>query len=313
MKWILTVLSFVSMFAAAQDFPSKPIRMVLGMPASSTFPLITKAITANVPDKKMVFFNDHKVGQGNLVAYQFVNSSKPDGYTVGLASTSVVINPSLYKDAGYEATDFEPILFIGQVENGLLVHPSVPFNTVGQLLKYAKRGDVLYGHNGFATQSFLAMELLAETAGVRFRNIPYANRGTDTAMIDLFAGEIYMHLAVIGRVQGYVETKKVRLLATTGVKRHEKFPQTPTIGETVKGFSSFIWYALVVPKGTPDDVKKLLSTELHSGWANPNTKKVLQNLGVDPSEKQVPEIVQLIAQEKTKWAKVLKSKNIVPR
>jgi len=306
---LLMILSPV----ANSEYPTKPIRIVLGMSAASTFPIITRTITSNVPDKNFHFFNDHKTGQGNLVAYQFAANSKPDGYTIVFTSTSVVINPLLHRDAGYDASkNFEPLLFIGTVDNGLIAHPLVPFNTTKQLVAYAKRNPnkIMYGHNGFATQSYLAMELLAHAANIKFTSVPYSSRGTDQAFIDVAGGQIDLSLIVIGRVGGYVSTGKVKLIATTGSTRSKLFPNVPTMGESIKGTESSIWYILQVPTGVPPDIKQRLSAQLIEGMKSIAAQSILENVGVEPVTMEQAAMVKFIALEAAKWKKITTSKQL---
>jgi len=308
-----TFTAIVCFAVSAAEYPTKPIRVVLGMSAASTFPIITRTITSNVPNKNFHFFNDHKTGQGNLLAYQFAAGSKPDGYTVVFTSTSVVINPLLHKDAGYDATkSFEPLLFIGTVDNGLIAHPSVPFNTTKQLIAYAKRNPnkIMYGHNGFATQSYLAMELLSLTANVKFTSVPYSSRGTDQAFIDVAGGQIDLSLIVIGRVGGYVSTGKVKLIATTGSSRNKLFPDVPTMSEHVKGTESSIWYILQVPAGVPPDIKQRLTEQLAGGLKSTAAQSILENVGVEPVTIEQAAMIKFIALEAAKWKKITTTKQL---
>lgn len=313
-KLLLMFFIAVSPLGAwANEFPSKPIRIVLGMSAASTFPIITRTITSNVPNKDFQFFNDHRTGQGNLIAYKYAANSKPDGYTIVFTSTSVVINPLLHKDAGYDALrDFEPLLFIGTVDNGLIAHPSVPFNTTKQLITYAKRnpGKIMYGHNGFATQSFLAMELLAQASNVKFTSVPYSSRGTDQAFIDVAGGQIDLSLIVIGRVAGYVNTGKVKLIATTGATRNKLFPNTPTMNEQIKGTISSIWYILQLPKGVNQEIKQQLHDQLAAGMQHSSTRSILDNVGVDPMTMDASAMKVFIEQEQSKWNRTIKTARI---
>jgi len=307
------LLGVAALKSEASEYPQRPIRVVLGMPASSTFPIITKAITENVQDKRFTFFNDHKVGQGNLIAYKFAADSKADGYTIFFASTSLVVNPLLHKDAGFDpVTDFEVLLFLGKVDNALLVHPSVPFRSVSDMVKYARKNPekLMYGHNGFATQSFLAIELLTLMTKTKFTSIPYANRGTDTAIIDLFSGEIDIHLPVIGRAPGYVNTGKAKILASTGAQRSALFPQTPTVAESIPGFESSIWYALMAPKGMPEKVKQDLIEQLTIGAAHPTARRILENTGVNKFSVTAGRENAFVMAEQVKWGKLIKEKQI---
>jgi len=305
---IAFIFSAFAAVAAASEYPERAIRVVVGMPPSSTFPVMVRAITSAVPDKSMTFVVDHRVGQGNLIAYQHAARAKPDGYTLVFMSTSVVINPFLHKDAGYRATvDFDPVLFIGMVDSGLLVHPSVPFASIRQLVRYAAQhpGKLTFGHNGDATQSYLGMMLLAQSSGAQFLPVPYSARGADAVVADLFTGTIDIHMPVMGRVKGHVSTGRVRLLATTGSERSELFPQVPTIGETYPGFESYVWYAIAAPKGTPEPIRRKLVTELAAGISGADAKRAISAIGVDRLVKTPEQAAKFIETEEKKWGKLL--------
>ena len=308
MKLLLAALLIFAAQSVCADYPERPVRIVVGMPASSTFPIILRALTAAVPDSQMQFYLDHKVGQGNLLAYQNAARSKPDGYTLAFVSTSVVINPLLHDDAGYSASaDFEPVLFLGAVDSGLLAHPSVPFKTVAQLSRYAQKnpGKVSFGHYGNATQGYLGILLMADRARSQFMSVPYSGRGGDAVVTDLFSGTIDLHLIVMGRVQGHVSTGRVRLLATTGLARSASFPQVPTVAETYPGYESIVWYALAAPRGTPQAVRRKLEAELSAGLSAPSTQRALIAIGIEPLAKSPTQAAQFISSEEKKWGALL--------
>lgn len=308
MRWFFVILFLFSSYSWAQE---KTIRVVIGLSPSSTFPIIVKTITDNVSDKSLSFIPDFKVGQGNLIAYQHAAKSKPDGRTLVFTSTSVVTNPLLHKDAGYEYTDFEPVIFIGKVPSAILVNSRAPIHSVNQLISYAKKNPnkITYGHQGFATQSFLAVELLAFDSKINFINIPY--KDSDTAVLDMLSGNIDMSMVILGRAQGYVNTGKVRLIATTGTKREIQFPNVPTVNETISGFESYVHYAIQVPRGVSSPVLENLRKELTIGLKNDSTQKILEKVGIQYQEMTPSSAELFFKNEFTRWSRIIKAKNIM--
>jgi len=311
MKFLLILFLYIPTLAYS-DFPNRPVQIVLGMSSASTFPAIVRSITDNVPDKNFKFVNIHRVGQGNLIAYQHVLSSRPDGYTVGFASTSVVTNLSLHRQPGYSLDEIEPIAYIGHVDSALVVHQTVPFRTVNDLVNYAKRNPnkLLYGHNGFATQSFLFVEFIATKKNLKFTNVPY--KGSETALIDLLSGQIDFHVGATSRIHSLSTTNRIRVIATTGSSRSSLFPSTPTVSETIPGVDSYIWYIFFVHKNTPDEIKQRLRRILSESLTSETTKANLLKIGLEipKNEISMANLSKFVSAEYVKWDSLIKSKNI---
>lgn len=306
MRILIGILLYIVSFGSFGE----TIRVVIGLSPSSTFPVIVKSITDNVGDKDLNFVPEYRVGQGNLLAYQYASKAKPDGRTLVFTSTSVVINPLLNKDAGYSHKDFEPVIFIGKVPSSILVNKVVPVRGIKDLINYAKKKPdfITYGHQGFATQSFLAMELLANDTKTSFTNIPY--RDNNVAVMDMMSGNIDIIMVIFGRTMGYLETNKVRLIATTGSQREKQTPDTPTVGETIKGFESYVHYAIQVPVGVSREFLDRLRKEFVIGIKNEKTQKLLGNLAIQYKDLSVEESSVIFDREYNKWSKVIKAKNI---
>jgi tripartite-type tricarboxylate transporter receptor subunit TctC len=288
----------------------RPIRVVVGLPPSSTFPVIVRSITNNVSDKSLVFVIDYKVGQGNLLAYQHAANAKPDGRTLVFTSTSVVVNPLLHQDAGYHYTDFEPVVFIGKVPSSILVNSRTPFYSIKDLVAYAKKqpNNLMYGHNGFATQSFLAMELIAHRTNTLFQNIAY--KDSNIAFLDMASGNIDLAMVVLGRTQGYLSTNKVRLIATTGTSREKQFPNTPVVAETLPGFESYVHYAIQAPRGVLPEILERLRQELTVGLRSEVTQKLLENVGIQYQDLTPAESREFFRKEFERWSTVIRARNI---
>ncbi len=312
MTIVKIIFSFILFFAGnviASDYPTRPITIVLGMPAGSTFPIISNIVTNGVENSRFKFVNTYRVGQGNLLAYQHLRNSSADGYTVGFVTTSLVVNPFLYKDSQYNPVeDFELIASIGVIDNGIISSNRVPFVTVKDIVRYGKANPnkLLYGHNGFATQSFLAIELLAAKHSVMLTGVPYKDSGF--AFVDLISGSIDFHLTSVLRIQSLAQSDKIKIIATTGQTRSRLFPTTPTVGETYHGYYSNVWYAFVVRKQVPEDIKRQLAAVFNQSLRSENVQRHLDKFAIVPNQISAD---RLIMTEYAKWGNLIKTRNIV--
>src|SRR5262245_12558064 len=198
------------------------------------------------------FFVENRPGAGNMIGIESVARAPADGYTLLFTASTIALNSVLYKKVSYDPVrDFAPITLAATTANVLIVNPGLPTRSLAELIALAKQkpGELTYGTPGIGTSPHMTMELLKSMAGIDLRHIPY--RGTAPAVTDVISGQISATFANALTARPQVESGKVRALAVSGPKRIEALPDVPPVAETVAGYESVQWYALLAPAGTP--------------------------------------------------------------
>jgi tripartite-type tricarboxylate transporter receptor subunit TctC len=296
--------------AAAQDYPNRPITLVVPFPPGGSTSIVARIIGEKMSEQlgQQVVI-DNRGGAGGTIGSRAVSRSAPDGYTILLGYTgTLAIGPSLYPNVGYDPRkDFAPIGLIGHAPNSLVVHPSFAVNSVKELIEYAKAnpGKVQFGSAGVGTVSHVSGEYFANAAGIKLAHVPY--RGTGPALADLLGGHIPMAFAPIPATHANIEGGKLRGLAVTSAKRSSLVPNIPTIAETaIPGFEASLYYGLVAPPGTPRPIIDRLNKELRAALASEDVKKRLATDGAEPVPGSPEDYARHIDQDETKWSKVVK-------
>lgn len=300
--------------AHAQNFPNRTITLVIPFAPGGSTSIVGRVIADKMSEligEKVVV--DNRPGAGGTVGTKAVAKSDPDGYTIALGYTgTLAIGPSLFKKAGYDPRkDFAPIGMIGNAPNSLVVHPSFPAKTVGELIAYAKAnpGKVNFGSAGAGTASHITGEYFAATAGIKLVHVPY--KGTGPALTDLLGGHIPMAFAPIPASHANVSAGMLRALAVTSSTRSGLLPDVPTIAEAaLPGFDASLYYGLVAPAGTPRPVIDKLNKTLNAALASDEVKK---QLGLDGTEitPGTPEAyTDFIDKDEKKWAGLVKASGV---
>lgn len=300
--------------AHAQNFPNRTITLVIPFAPGGSTSIVGRVIADKMSEligEKVVV--DNRPGAGGTVGTKAVAKSDPDGYTIALGYTgTLAIGPSLFKKAGYDPRkDFAPIGMIGNAPNSLVVHPSFPAKTVGELIAYAKAnpGKVNFGSAGAGTASHITGEYFAATAGIKLVHVPY--KGTGPALTDLLGGHIPMAFAPIPASHANVSAGMLRALAVTSSTRSGLLPDVPTIAEAaLPGFDASLYYGLVAPAGTPRSVIDKLNKILNAALASDEVKK---QLGLDGTEitPGTPEAyTDFIDKDEKKWAGLVKASGV---
>jgi tripartite-type tricarboxylate transporter receptor subunit TctC len=299
--------------AAAQEFPGKPVRLVVPYPAGGvtdvTARIIAEALTETIGQQVIV---DNRPGAAGNVGSDLVAKSKPDGYTLLMALIGNTISMSLYKDLPYDfSRDLTPIIQLYTSSNVLAVHPSVPANTVQELIALAKAkpGTLNYASTGNGTSTHLSGELFKLVTGTDIVHVPY--KGGSPAQIDLLAGQVHMMFDNIPVSVKHIQAGSLRALATTGPARSRSLPEVPTLAEA--GVPDVIvegWVGIVAPAGTPRGIIDKLNSEVNKTLQSPRVRKSLEDGGVTIVGGTPEAFGQFIAQETEKWAKVIKAANI---
>jgi len=296
--------------AIAQDYPTRPITLIVPFPPGGSTTIVARIVAEKMSDalgQQIVI--DNRAGAGGTLGTRSAARSAPDGYTIALAYTATVaIGPSLYPNVGYDPRkDFAAIGMIGAAPSVVVVHPSVPAQSIADLIKLAKdAGNYQYGSPGVGTVNHLTTELFAYTAGLRMTHIPY--KGTGPALNDLLGGHIPLMFVPIPAAHGNVAAGKLRALAVTGAQRSKLMPEVPTIAENgLPGFDVALRYGLVAPAGTPRPIIERLNKELRAALATEDVIRRLAIDGAEPLSTTPEEYAADIDREETKWSQVVKA------
>jgi len=308
---VATVLSSGSASLRADDYPDRPITLVIPFPPGGSTTIVARIIADKMSQtlgQSIVI--DNRGGAGGTIATRAVAKSTPNGYTIALGYTgTLAIGPSLYPSAGYDPRkDFAPIGQIGIAPNTLVVHPSFNVHNVAELIAYAKAnpGKVNFGSAGIGTVSHVCGEYFAAMAGIQITHIPY--KGTGPAIIDLLGGHIPMAFAPIPATHEQAKSGALRMLAVTSAKRSTLEPDVPTIAEQgLTGFEAVLRYGLVAPAGTPPAIIDKLNNELNAALKDEEVRKRLAIEGAEPLPGTPEQYGQDIDREETQWAKVIKA------
>ncbi|MDB5643169.1 MAG: extra-cytoplasmic solute receptor family protein [Hyphomicrobiales bacterium] len=257
--------------AAAQTYPAKSIQLIVPYAAGGVTDVLARALGNRLQEswgQPVVIVN--KPGANSQVGAEMAAKSPTDGYTLMVtADTTITANPYLYSKLKYEAADFIPVSGLGISPQALVVHPSVPANTVGELVDYAKKNPdkIFYGTFGSGSSGHLNILSLQERTGATFTPVHYS--GASPAITDLLGGHIKMMIVSIGLIAGPWETGALKVLAFGSDKRLDRKPEVPTISESIPGFRAGSWYGLFAPKGTPPDIVEKLSAETRKIYNDP--------------------------------------------
>jgi tripartite-type tricarboxylate transporter receptor subunit TctC len=298
---------------AAQDYPTRPITLVVPFPAGGGNDALARVVAERMSrtlGQQIVVEN--RGGAGGTIATRAVAKGSPDGYTILLTYTGTLcINPTLYAHAGYDPRkDFTPIGLIGWQPSVLTVHPSLPARTPSELVAYAKANPGKINH-GFTpgTIGHIAAEMFARSAGIELTRIPY--KGNGQAIGDLIGGHVSMMVLSLSTILGNVRAGQLFALAVTTPDRSKLLPDVPTIAESaVPGFSAPIRYGLVAPAGTSAVIVERLSRELRAAVMSAEVRERMLNEGAEPLPSTPAEYAEEIDSEERKWSALVKSLNL---
>jgi len=304
----------VSGIASAQDYPTRPITLVVPFPAGGGNDALARAVAERMTRTlgQQVVVENRAAGGGGTVATRAAAKAAPDGYTILLTYTgTLAVNPTLYPNAGYDPRkDFAPIGLIGAQPSVLTLHPSLPINSTAELVAYAKANPNKIAC-GFVpgTIGHMTTELFAKNAGFEITRVPY--KGNGTAVGDLIGGHITMMVLSIQTVVGNVKAGTLRALAVTTAERSKLMPDVPTVSESaLPGFSAAIRYGLAAPAGTPRPIIDRLSRELRAAVLSDEMRERLAREGAEPIASTPEEYAAEIDAEETKWSAIVKSLNL---
>lgn len=307
--WGLCLAVLLGQAELAWAFPTKPIRIVMGFPAGGPLDQHARLLTDRLQTQLgQPIVIDYKSGAGGTVGAQDVMKAPPDGHTLMLANTGVmVINPALYSKLPYSTLrDFVPVARTAMQPLAFLVNPKVPVNTLPEFIQYAKErpGQINYGSAGNGGSSHLVPEMFKSATGVFMVHIPY--RGSAPAFTDLMAGQVQFMAESIPQAAQYHKQGKVRALAVTSRERNPALPDIPTVMETgIKNFEVVGFYGFLAPAGTPKDVVNKLSDAFKTVMNQPDIRSRMVAQGADPAFLGADDFAKFLTAEMPRWAAVV--------
>ena len=298
----------------AQEWPAKPVRLIVPFGAGGTTDILSRVLGERLAERlgQQVII-DNRPGAGGNIAAELTARSAPDGYTIFLGSMGTQsINVSIYPKLAFDpVSDFAPVSLVSNSANLLLIHPSIPANSVKDLIRLAKAKSDRFSYSTSGAGSFnhMSAELFNLMAGTHMVHIPYKSGAqTLTAVV---SGEADLVFQTIPAAVPMVEAKRLKPLAVCTLQRHPLFPQIPTAAESgLPGFDISTWYGILAPAATPKNIVANLNDAIVQIVKNPAAAKRLRELGLDPVTNTPEQFLALIKSDLVKWAKVAKAANI---
>ncbi|HEY1460227.1 MAG TPA: tripartite tricarboxylate transporter substrate binding protein [Casimicrobiaceae bacterium] len=297
--------------ALAQPYPNRAIRLVVPFPPGGTTDIlardVAKQLTETLGQSVVV---DNRPGAGGNIGADLVAKSAPDGYTLLMGTVGThAINPSLYTKMPYDhLKDFAPVVLVAGVPNVLVVNPSLPVNSVADLIKLAKAkpGTINFASSGSGTSIHLSGELFKTMAGVDMTHVPY--KGSSPALTDLIGGQVQVMFDNLPSSLPQIKAGKLRAIAVTSRVRAPALPDVPTIAESgLPGFEASSWFGVLAPAGTPPAVIAKINAEVNKWLQSPEGKQQLALQGADGAGGSADQFAAHIRAETEKWAKVVKA------
>lgn len=311
LKTLISVfLVFLAASAFSAEYPNKPIHFIVPFPPGGPADILARIIGPRLTQRLgQPIIIENRPGAGGNIASDFVAKSNPDGYNLVLGFVGThAINNSLYSSMPYDnVKDFAPIAPIASVTIMLVVHPSVPASSTGELIELAKSkpGKLTYGSPGNGTPQHLAGQLFETMAGVDMVHVPY--KGAVPALTDLVGGHLSMIFSSLPPALPLINTGKLRGIAVTSLVRSPVSPSIPTISESgLKGFEIVNWYGVFAPTGTPKNIIFILNTEIVKIMNSPEVVKILSEQGAVPMTGTPEQFTTFVKDETNKWAKLVK-------
>ena len=295
--------------ASAQEFPARPIRVVVpfspGGAVDGPIRVIAQVLAKRLGQQVTI---DNRPGAGATIGSEAVAKAAPDGYTLLLASQTNAISASLYSKLNFDLIeDFAPITLLSREQSVLVVNPAFPARNAGELIAHIKQrpGKIDYASSGNGSGQHLMMALLASMAGLQMNHIPY--RGSGQATADVLGGQVPMSMPGLSSMLGHIRAGKLRPMAVSGTRRSPALPDVPTLDEAgIKGYSAYIWMGLMAPKSTPAPIVARLQREAVATLATDEVKNYMTNAAIEPAPTSPTEFGTFFRAEKERWAVIIR-------
>jgi len=313
-KWLaLPAALLLACAAHAQNYPTKPVRIIVPFAPGGATDIVARIVAQRLAEVwKQSVVVDNRAGAGGNIGADLAAKATPDGYTLFMPSGSVVTaNQHMYPKLSFNAEkDFVAITNVASGPQALVTHPSFPARTVKDLIAMAKAkpGVVNFGSAGIGTQTHLAAENFAFTAGINVIHVPY--KGEGPALVDLVAGQINFLTPNVSASIGFVKQGKLRALGVTSKQRVPQLPDVPAVAETLPGFENLGWFGLVAPTGTPKAILAKVHADTVTVLRTNDVKRRFDDLGMVPVGNSPAEFTKAMREESARWAKVIEQRKL---
>ena len=310
-RFAIALLAIAAGAAAAQDYPTRPIRIIVPSTAGGSVDTLARMVGTNLSQRwSQQIVVDNRSGAGGVIAGELTAKASPDGYTLIMATISAMVtNVSLVRNLPYDPVrDFAPVTLVASQQIVLLVNPAVPAKTVQELIQLAKAKpkQLTFASAGNGSGGHLSGELLKILAGIDITHVPY--KGIAPAIVDVISGQVTMTFASIISGTPHIKSGRLRALAVTGAHRSPALPELPTMIESgVRGYESSTWYGLLAPKATPRAIVTKLNREVVAIVNLTDIKAHLLAEGAEPVGNTPEQFGEIIKSDIAKWGKVIRS------
>ena len=305
-------LPAVSRVARAHAYPTRPVRIIVPFAPAGTTDIVARLMGQWLSERLgQQFVIENRPGGAGNIGTEAVVRATPDGYTLLSIDVSAAINATLFHKLNYNfIRDIAPVANFVSVANVMVVNPSFPAKSVPEFIAYAKAnpGKITVASAGIGTPNHLSGELFKTMAGLDTAHVPY--RGGGPAIADLLGGQVDVTFAVVTTAIEYIRSGKLRALAVTSAKRQEALPEIAPMADFLPGYEAIGWFGLFAPKNTPVEVVSTLNKEVNAALSDPKIKARLADLGGEPLPGSPEDFERLVADDKEKWAKVIRAANI---
>ncbi len=298
----------LSLSVHSEDYPSKPIKLIVPVATGAAFDTVTRLLAEKLRNKwGQPVIVENRAGASHNMGAEAVSRSAPDGYTMLFAPPpALVINKSLFSKLAYEPDAFVPVSVVVSTYNVLVVNNSVPAENVQQLIAYAKANPerLNYASAGSGSTPHLAAEMFKTMAGITIAHIPF--KGTSQAILELMGGRVDIMFSDIGLALPHIRSGKLRVLAVASEKRSSVMPEIPAMSEVLPGFLSILWLGVVAPTGTPPAIANQFSSAIAEILKQPDVANRLLEMNFDPVGSTPSAMSLFMAQERVRWRKVIR-------
>jgi len=300
---------------AAPTYPDRPVTLVVPFPPGGPTDALARRLADALKDQLgQTVVVENRGGAGGNIGAEYVAHAKPDGHTILFGTSGpLAINVSLYKNQQYDPQkSYAPVVRIGHLPNILVVHPSVPARDMAELIAYARENPdkLSYASSGNGASSHLAGILFNKMAGTQILHVPY--KGTGPALNDLLGGQVSMSFTDILTALPHVQAGSLRAIGLASAQRSDALPQLPTLAEQgLDGYDVSVFFGIVAPRGTPDDIVAQLNRAFVAALANPSIKEALHKQGIVPAQDQTPQgLAAFIGEQVPKWRAVIRDAGV---
>jgi len=301
-------LLLAAVAAQAQGYPAKSVRLIVPFSAGGGTDIVARTMAVRMGEGLgQTVVVDNRAGANSNIGLELAARSAPDGYTLIMTSSSLAINPSVYRRLAFDPVkDFAPVSLATLIPFVLVVHPSLPVRSVRELIALgkARAGQLTFASSGTGNATHLSMELFKAMTGVAMTHVPY--KGTGQALTDILGGQVDLLFGSVPSTMPHARSGRLRVLAMSAAKRSTAIPEVPTVAEAgVPGYELTSWYGLLAPAGTPGEIVKRLHAEVVRTLALPEVRSRLSGEGADPVGSTPAEFSTFIAAEIGKYARVV--------